>query len=198
MSSYLHRESHCGDKTVVRSSCLHNGMGIPILIRRHVCIEPRPHPTPEIPIHVFVPYYDMLKLCYLKAVRRLTVSTVSKPRDKGLNWSHCSEIPDRDDYAILNPVASRHNEILRFVSHYYNVQHFTCVCFISGFLFGDDIVYFGTDNVIVNSVTAFSAIMWANDEEMSWPTSQIPARWLCALQSRGAIHHSFNQGRQPY
>ena len=26
MSSYQYRESHCGDKTVVRSSCLHNGI----------------------------------------------------------------------------------------------------------------------------------------------------------------------------
>ena len=37
MSSYQYRKSHCGDKTAVRSSYLHNGN--PILIRWHIHIE---------------------------------------------------------------------------------------------------------------------------------------------------------------
>ena len=39
-SSYQYRKSHCGDKTVVRSSYLHSG--IPILIRCHLYIESWP------------------------------------------------------------------------------------------------------------------------------------------------------------
>ena len=40
MSSYQYRKSHCGDKTVVRSSYLQ--MGFPILVRRHLYIESGP------------------------------------------------------------------------------------------------------------------------------------------------------------
>ena len=40
MSSYQYRKSHCGDKTVVRSSYLHKGF--PILVRKHLYIESGP------------------------------------------------------------------------------------------------------------------------------------------------------------
>ena len=42
MSSYQYRKSHCGDKTILRPSYLHNG--ISILVRRHLYIESGPRP----------------------------------------------------------------------------------------------------------------------------------------------------------
>ena len=41
MSSYQHRKSHCGDKTILRPST----MGFPILIRWHLYIETGPRPS---------------------------------------------------------------------------------------------------------------------------------------------------------
>ena len=40
MSSYQYRKSHCGDKTILWPSYLHNGF--PILVRRHLYIESGP------------------------------------------------------------------------------------------------------------------------------------------------------------
>ena len=42
MSSYQYRKSHCGVKTILRPSYLHNGIGFPILVRRHLYIESGP------------------------------------------------------------------------------------------------------------------------------------------------------------
>ena len=44
MSSYQYRESHCGDKTILRPSYLRNGF--PILVRCHLYIESGPRAKP--------------------------------------------------------------------------------------------------------------------------------------------------------
>ena len=61
ISSYQHRKSHCGDKTVVRSSYLHNGF--PILVRWHGyrCRGTRAASQSE---HIMFPVYTLWpKLC---------------------------------------------------------------------------------------------------------------------------------------
>ena len=88
MPSYHYRKSHCGDKTVIRSSYLHNGISytikmsslywlyiftliIAILVRPHLYIESRPRWLAQeqglfsIPVLARYSYPGIGKICYI-------------------------------------------------------------------------------------------------------------------------------------
>ena len=94
MSSYQYRKSHCGGKTILPPSCLHNGisntgktaslkhlistMGFPILVRQHLYIESGP--STKI-VYLTTSYPSWLAGCLW-----LTIST--NPSSKPLTAQH--------------------------------------------------------------------------------------------------------------
>ena len=58
MSSYRYRKSHCGDKTVVRSSYLHNGISYTGEMSSFLLRRPPGYKQPcHLPCYIYTPWY---------------------------------------------------------------------------------------------------------------------------------------------
>ena len=79
MSSYQHRKSHCGDKTILRPSFLHNGISYTIWNRKK-------HISSSMPSHIFIGPHPTLIFPMESPTYTITETTSTSSRSNIIIW----------------------------------------------------------------------------------------------------------------